>query len=101
MLFKQLWKALGKIPDWDECVAKKNEGYKETGNYFFDHSIHALRHIGAHYWLSLTDYDYGIVAEIGGWMTIDELKKSYGAMPPEMKYKKVRAAQSKAMAVTV
>lgn len=42
-----------------------------------------MRHIGAHYWLEKKDYNYGIVSEIGGWNTIDELKKSYGQIPPE------------------
>ena len=33
--------------------------------------------------LSKTKYNYGIIAEVGGWYTIDELKKSYGQIPPE------------------
>jgi hypothetical protein len=52
-------------------------------SYFQDRSSHALRHIGAHYWLSKTDYNFGLIAEVGGWNTIDELKKSYGQIPPE------------------
>ena len=44
---------------------------------------YVLRHLGAHYWLSKTNYNYGIIAEVGGWHTIDELKKSYGQIPPE------------------
>ena len=28
-------------------------------------------------------YNYGIIAEVGGWHTIDELKKSYGQILPE------------------
>lgn len=51
--------------------------------YFEDHPTHVLRHIGAHYWLARKDYNYGLVALIGGWNTIDELRKSYGEMPPE------------------
>jgi len=60
--------------------------YKHLGkntHYFLNHHTHVLRHIGAHYWLSKTNYNYGIIAEIGGWNTIDELKKSYGQIPPE------------------
>jgi len=60
--------------------------YKHLGKqaYYFQHRpTHALRHIGAHYWLSKTDYNYGLIAEIGGWNTMDELKKSYGQIPPE------------------
>ncbi len=47
------------------------------------HWCNTLRHLGAHYWLAKTNYNYGIIAEIGGWHTIDELKKSYGQIPPE------------------
>jgi hypothetical protein len=59
--------------------------YRHLGksNYFEDHTTHALRHVGAHYWLAKTNYNYGIVAMIGGWNTIDELRKSYGEIPPE------------------
>lgn len=56
---------------------------EKANPYFFHHPNHSLRHIGAHYWLSKKDYNYGLVAEIGGWHTIDELKKSYGQIPPE------------------
>ena len=55
----------------------------KTEPYFSNHPSHALRHLGAHYWLAKTDYNYGIIAEVGGWHTIDELKKSYGQIPPE------------------
>lgn len=51
--------------------------------YFDSHPTHALRHIGEHYWLAKNDYNYGLVAMVGGWNTIDELRKSYGEMPPE------------------
>lgn len=54
-----------------------------TNLYFYEHTNHVLRHIGAHYWLALLDYDYGRVAMIGGWNTIDELRKSYGEMPAD------------------
>jgi hypothetical protein len=55
----------------------------KTDSYFSSHPTHVLRHIGAHYWLSKTNYNYGIISEVGGWNTIDELKKSYGQIPPE------------------
>ncbi len=56
---------------------------EKTNSYFLKHQTHVLRHIGAHYWLSKKDYNYGLVSEIGGWNTMDELKKSYGLIPPE------------------
>jgi len=45
--------------------------------------FNTLRHIDAHCWLAKTNYNYGVIAEVGGWHTIDELKKSYGQIPPE------------------
>jgi len=69
-----------------EIREKLIQVYKHLGkntHYFLRHHTHVLRHIGAHYWLSKTNYNYGIIAEIGGWNTIDELKKSYGQIPPE------------------
>ena len=65
---------------------KLSEIYRYLGKneaYFQQHPSHVLRHIGAHYWLSKTNYNYGVIAEVGGWHTIDELKKSYGQIPPE------------------
>jgi len=69
-----------------EINQKLSQIYRHLGKnteYFLQHSTHALRHIGAHYWLSKTNYNYGIISEVGGWNTIDELKKSYGQIPPE------------------
>ena len=59
---------------------------KETVNdgYFMSHFFHALRHVGAHYWLRKTNYNHSVVALIGGWSTIQELIDSYGAVPPAM-----------------
>jgi hypothetical protein len=61
------------------------EIYRHLGkkDYFENHPTHALRHVGAHYWLAKKNYNYGFVALIGGWNTIDELRKSYGEMPPD------------------
>jgi len=75
---KKLWKAIG-------CV----------DHYFFEHSVHSLRHIGAHYWLDATDYDYDYVADIGGWTTTTELKKSYGEIPPEVVARKMKKFRTK------
>ena len=57
--------------------------WKTRIRHLKQYATHALRHLGAHYWLSKTNYNYGIIAEVGGWHTIDELKKSYGQIPPE------------------
>lgn len=92
---RKLYHAIGKIPNLHELYQDRKDGKPPTDNYFFEKPLHSLRHIGAHYWLAKTNYDYGIVAEVGGWMTIDELKKSYGAMPPEIKYRKIKEAAKK------
>ena len=84
-----LYVYLGKISDLDELKKLRKEKIK-THNYYFEHAFHVLRHIGAHYWLNLTDYNHSLVAKIGGWNTIDELKNSYGEMPPEVVLKLLR-----------
>lgn len=66
----ELYRHLGKTP--------------EANPYFFEHQVHTLRHVGAHYWLRKTKYNYGVVAKIGGWHKIQELKDSYGEMPSEV-----------------
>ncbi len=81
----ELYEHLGKITNREELEREKKEKkLTKTGNYWLDHYTHTLRHVGAHYWLGKTKYNYGFVAKIGGWNIIDELKKSYGEMPPEM-----------------
>ena len=75
-----------KTPFKSDISEKLGQIYKhlgKTNRYFFTHPSHVMRHIGAHYWLEKKDYNYGLVSEIGGWNTIDELKKSYGQIPPE------------------
>lgn len=70
--FKQVYRAIG-IP------AELHNGY------FYDHAVHSLRHVGAHYWLRhpRVNYNYSIVCEIGGWKSEATLKQAYGAMPEE------------------
>ena len=73
-ILKECYKALGR-----------------TDEYFYDKPIHSLRHTGAHLWLRRTNWDYGLVAEIGGWDDIQTLKKCYGAMPPEVVMAKIES----------
>jgi biotin operon repressor len=70
-------------------------GVLEQEPYFDNKPVHALRHIGAHYWLGLTNYNYALVAEIGGWKTIDILKDCYGKMPVEFKVRAIQEAGAK------
>ena len=77
---------LAETPFKTKITQNISEIYAHLGKkepYFSHHPSHALRHLGAHYWLAKTNYNYGIIAEVGGWHTIDELKKSYGQIPPE------------------
>jgi len=63
-----------------------------TSHYWYEKPVHALRHIASHYWLRLTDYDYMFVSDIIG-ITVQELKKSYGKMPANIKFKKMKQAR--------
>ncbi|MHB8547159.1 MAG: hypothetical protein ACYDAJ_10375 [Nitrosotalea sp.] len=51
-------------------------GIKEE--YFYIMQVHALRHVGAHYWLNRTKYNHAIVARIGGWKSVQTLIDCYG-----------------------
>jgi len=77
-ILKEMYKFLGK-----EKTHLANPDDSNSG-YFMNHAFHVMRHIGAHSHLRKTKYHYGYVAEIGGWNKVDELKDSYGKMPPEM-----------------
>jgi len=62
--------------------------YQQVGgnlskDYYARKPFHSLRHIAAQVWLDKSDYDYGFVAELLGWKTIDELKTSYGGISAE------------------
>ena len=62
--------------------------YQQVGgnlskDYYARKPFHSLRHIAAQVWLDKSDYDYGFVAELLGWTTIDELKTSYGGISGE------------------
>ena len=61
-------------------------------HYFYEKPIHALRHIAVHYWLRLTDYDYVFVAKIIG-ISVQELIKSYGKMPIDVMWKKLKKSR--------
>jgi hypothetical protein len=51
-------------------------GIKEE--YFYIMQVHALRHVGAHYWLNRTNYNHVIVSRIGGWKSVQTLIDCYG-----------------------
>lgn len=49
-----------------------------TKAYWYEHPLHALRHIFAQYWLILSDYNYGFVANLGHWKTESIVRDVYG-----------------------
>jgi hypothetical protein len=49
-----------------------------TKAYWYERSLHALRHVFAQYWCILSDYNYGFVALLGHWKTETIVKEVYG-----------------------
>ncbi|RLE45159.1 hypothetical protein DRJ16_00295 [Candidatus Woesearchaeota archaeon] len=67
------------------------EAYKYAGvkdEYAYRKPFHVLRHAGAHLWLMRSNYDYGLVAEMG-WEDITTLRQVYGGMPTEVLRSKI------------
>lgn len=96
--YTKLWdsKNLTERKSWQTLTEQLKEIYKmlgKTNHYFYEEAFHSLRHIGAHYHLRMTDYNYGYVAVIGGWTVIDELKASYGKMPPSVLLKLMKKSR--------
>ena len=78
-----------------KLITLLKEIYKHLGiahHYFYEKPLHALRHVAVHLWLRLTDYDYVFVAKVIG-ITVQELIKSYGKMPPEIVWKKLKQSR--------
>lgn len=59
-----------------------------TEEYAYRKPFHFLRHTGAHLWLMRTNYDYGLVAELG-WEDINTLRDCYGGLPPHILANKI------------
>ena len=76
-------KALREINDNLRAVYSQVGG-NMTDPYFSKKPSHTLRHVAAQFWLRKSKFDYAFVAILGGWLTIDELKKSYGGMPKDV-----------------
>jgi len=68
----------------NEMARKLKEYYEKLGvseKYFYDHPIHSLRHISAHFWLRRTHWNYELVAKLLGWKTPQILRDCYGEFP--------------------
>jgi hypothetical protein len=70
------------------------EAYRSCGieeEYFYIHPVHALRHVGAHYWLARPEvaYNHTLVAKIGGWKSPQTLIDCYGELSEEFVIQKL------------
>jgi len=95
--YSKLWdsKNISKGKFYAEITEELKLLYKDLGltsHYWYEKPMHSLRHIACQYWLKLTDYDYKFVSEIIG-ITVPELEKSYGEMPANIKFKKLKRAR--------
>ena len=95
--YTRLWdsKNIAESKFYTTLCKQLKEIYKHLGlihHYFYEKPVHALRHIAVHYWLRLTDYDYVFVAKIIG-ITVQELIKSYGKMPIDVMWKKLKKSR--------
>lgn len=65
----------------DKLMAIFRNCYHEAGcedDYWYNHTLHSLRHVFAQYWLDLSDFNYSFVAELGHWKTERMVKDVYG-----------------------
>ncbi len=72
-----------------------------TEEYFYKKPVHALRHVGAHYWLERLDYNHGIVCRIGGWKSVQTLIDCYGQPPAEWVMKRLTGGTGLGAAMTL
>ena len=66
---------------YSELPPKFGEIYRMADikeEYFYIKQVHALRHVGAHYWLNRTNYNHVIVSRIGGLKSVQTLIDCYG-----------------------
>jgi len=80
------------IKKFQRRMSKKlKEAYRKAGvtePYAYKKCFHFLRHTGAHLWLMRTDYDYGLVAQLG-WEDINTLRDCYGGLPSDVLKRKI------------
>ena len=75
----------GQKPRWiNVALEDKNPIEFEIPNmqsYWMKHPLHSIRHVFAQNLLERSKWNFGQVAILGHWKTIDELKNSYGGIP--------------------
>lgn len=52
--------------------------------YAIKRPLHLLRHVFAQYMLEATDWNYEVVARLGGWKSAETLRRNYGEPPPHV-----------------
>jgi len=61
-----------------QCYKEALEKGQVLDNYFLKHSLHAIRHLFAQYWIKSSNKDYTFVAKLGHWGGTDVLQNFYG-----------------------
>jgi len=61
-----------------QCYKQALEEGQVLDNYFLKHSLHAIRHLFAQYWIKASDKDFTFVKDLGHWGGTDVLENFYG-----------------------
>ena len=60
------------------CYKKSMDEDQQLDNYFLKHSLHAIRHLFAQFWIKASKKDYTFVRDLGHWGGTDVLESFYG-----------------------
>ena len=60
------------------CYKESMEEGQQLDNYFLNHSLHAIRHLFAQFWIKASKKDFTFVRDLGHWGGTDVLENFYG-----------------------
>ena len=60
------------------CYKESMDEDQQLDNYFLKHSLHAIRHLFAQFWIKASKKDYTFVRDLGHWGGTDVLESFYG-----------------------
>lgn len=60
------------------CYKEAMEEGQQLDNYFLKHSLHAIRHLFAQFWIKASNKDFTFVRDLGHWGGTDVLENFYG-----------------------
>jgi len=60
------------------CYKRSMEEGQQLDNYFLKHSLHAIRHLFAQFWIKASKKDFTFVRDLGHWGGTDVLESFYG-----------------------